>query len=100
MLSDDVEFYLEQLHKALGKKGVIYVTAFIEEDVPQIEENPEGYLDRHSVGPLHRVRYERAFFFDLFEKSDLISLISNTKNLNEQNKASLSQEKTAKLLYV
>jgi len=69
MLSDDVEFYLEQLHKALGKKGVIYVTAFIEEDVPQIEENPEGYLDRHSVGPLHRVRYERAFFFDLFEKT-------------------------------
>ena len=68
MLSDDVEFYLEQLHKALGKKGVIYVTAFIEEDVPQIEENPEGYLDRHSVGPLHRVRYERAFFIDLFEK--------------------------------
>ena len=41
MLSDDVEFYLEQLHKALGKKGVMYVTAFIEEDVPQIEENPE-----------------------------------------------------------
>ena len=68
MLSDDVEFYLEQLHKALGKKGVMYVTAFIEEDVPQIEENPEGYLDRHSVGPLHRVRYERAFFIDLFEK--------------------------------
>lgn len=46
----------------------MYVTAFIEEDVPQIEENPEGYLDRHSVGPLHRVRYERAFFIDLFEK--------------------------------
>ncbi|HIN61911.1 MAG TPA: hypothetical protein EYM89_04045 [Candidatus Marinimicrobia bacterium] len=69
MLSDDVEFYLEQLHKALGKKGVMYVTAFIEEDVPQIEENPEGYLDRHSVSPLHRVCYERTFFFDLFEKA-------------------------------
>ena len=39
-------------------------------------------------------------FLTYSKKPDLISLISNTKNLNEQNKASLSQEKTAKLLYV
>ena len=45
------------------------LTAFIEEDVPDVEENPHDYLDRDISGVLHRVRYAKPFFFDLVERS-------------------------------
>jgi SAM-dependent methyltransferase len=72
MLVDDVKFYLSQLHKVLGKNGILYATAYVEENVPYVEENPEGYLDDYlgtSRGALHKVRYEKSFFLDLFEKA-------------------------------
>lgn len=64
MLVDDVRFYLSQLFQLLKKDGMVYLTSFIEEDVPQVEENPENYI-QSSVSPLHRVRYEKSFFFEL-----------------------------------
>ena len=67
MLTSDVEFYLTQLHNALRDNGTIYMTAFIEPDVPEVEENPENYLSKTSTGPLHRVRYEQSFFCRLVE---------------------------------
>lgn len=69
MLTDDVKFYLSQLHEALCKGGLIYTTAFIEEGVPNIEENPQNYIGKKTVGALHRVRYEKSFFFGLVEKA-------------------------------
>lgn len=65
MLADDVQFYLSQLFKVLmDAEGWLYLTAFIEENVPQVEENPENYIQK-SVSRLHRVRYEKSFFFEL-----------------------------------
>lgn len=72
MLVDDVQFYLAQLYKALRLEGIIYVTAFIEEGVPQIDENPAGYLGKDTDGPLHRVRYEKTYFTSLFEEIGFI----------------------------
>lgn len=69
MLTSDIEFYLTQIHNALRVNGVIYMTAFVEPDVPEVEENPEGYLGKTSAGPLHRVRYEQSFFCGLVESS-------------------------------
>jgi len=69
MLSDDVSFYLNQLFQGLKEGGIIYLTAFIEEDVPEVMENPPGYLNRASTLPLHRVRYNKEYFFDLMIKS-------------------------------
>ena len=69
MLSDDVYFYLNQLNQGLKQEGIIYLTAFIEEDVPEVMENPPGYLNKVSTLPLHRVRYNKKLFLDLMTKS-------------------------------
>ncbi len=69
MLTEDVQFYLGEMHKLLIPGGVIYATAFVEESVPEEEENPEGYLNKNSAGPLHRVRYEKNFLLGLFEQA-------------------------------
>lgn len=62
MLADDVEHYLGELYRLVTAGGVVYMTAFVEDDVPPVTENPDGYLGRESRGPLHRVRYERSYF--------------------------------------
>ena len=70
MMTDDVQFYLKEFERVLSKDGAVYATAFIEEDVPEVEENPKGYLGK-STGALHRVRFEKRFFFGLVEQSGL-----------------------------
>ncbi len=70
MLEDDLKFYLNEFHKVLKKDGAIYLTAFIEENVPNVEENPANYINK-SEGALHRVRYELNHFGGLIENADL-----------------------------
>jgi len=68
MLAGDVAGYAATIAGLLttegnrGTGGRAAVTAFVEEDVPDCEENPPGYLDLAWDGPLHCVRYERRFF--------------------------------------
>lgn len=68
MLAGDILFYLSEFHKVLRDEGSIYLTAFIEENVPNVEENPKGYIEE-SKGALHRVRYEKGYFFQLTNES-------------------------------
>lgn len=70
MLEDDVNFYLREFRRVLCLTGKIYLTAFIEEDVPAMIENPKDYLGG-SKGPLHRVRYSRKFFYELVREAGL-----------------------------
>ncbi|WNJ18256.1 class I SAM-dependent methyltransferase [Pontibacter sp. G13] len=69
MLDSDISFYLSEFHKVLTSNGRVYLTAFVEENVPDMEENPKDYLDK-SVGALHRVRFEKEFFFTLVKKAN------------------------------
>jgi SAM-dependent methyltransferase len=73
MLSDDVSFYAAEFARVLRPDGVVYLTAFIEENVPDEEENPAGYLDHlgSSTGALHWVRYERRYFESLLREAGL-----------------------------
>lgn len=68
MISKDVVFYLKEFYKYLKPSGSIYLTAFVEENVKNEEENPENYLSISS-GALHRVRYEKKYFFKLITDS-------------------------------
>jgi FkbM family methyltransferase len=70
MLADDISFYLSEFHKVLKDDGAIYLTAFIEENVPTVQENPPNYLSK-SCGALHRVRYEKSYFSELIKNSNL-----------------------------
>lgn len=69
MLTDGVRTYLKEFDRILLPDGRLYLTAFVEDDVPDVEENPEGYLGREWKGPLHCVRYDREFFEKLLEES-------------------------------
>lgn len=71
MLADDVRAYLKDFHRILRPDGRILITAFVEEGVPDVTENPEGYKDRDWSGPLHCVRYSRSFFEQLLKESGL-----------------------------
>lgn len=74
MISKDIVFYLKEFYSCLKSSGFLYLTAFVEQNVPPEEENPQDYLSISS-GPLHRVRYEKHFFFDLINKNGFEVLI-------------------------
>ena len=71
MLPNDIEFYLNEFHRVLKDDGFVYITAFIETNVPDVEENPENYISK-TTGALHRVRYEKMYFTKLIENSNFI----------------------------
>lgn len=69
MLTDGVRAYLKEFQRILRPDGNIYLTAFLEEGVPEVEENPVGYLGREWKGALHCVRYDRDFFERLLNEA-------------------------------
>jgi SAM-dependent methyltransferase len=71
MLTEGIRAYLEEFQRMLRPDGKIFLTAFIEEDegIPDVTENPEGYLGREWKGPLHCVRYSRRFFETLLDEN-------------------------------
>jgi SAM-dependent methyltransferase len=93
MLSDDVRFYLRQINHALKMGGVLYLTAFIEKDVPPQEENPLGYLGKESTLPLHRVRYEQDFFLSMVKESGFKPLDLRHQGISRTKQSELIAEK-------
>jgi cyclopropane fatty-acyl-phospholipid synthase-like methyltransferase len=64
MNDEDTPAYLRLIHEALAPGGKAFVTAFVEEDVPGWEENPEGYGPLDWKGRLHCTRFARWHFED------------------------------------
>ncbi len=61
MKAEDTKVYLRELRRLLAPKGAIFLTAYLERDVPDVSINPAGYRQA-SDKPLHRVRLSRNFF--------------------------------------
>lgn len=68
MTSEDVRAYLKEFQRLLARSGKIFLTAFIEDGVPDMTINPRGYR-RNWSGPLHSVRYDKDFFESLLAES-------------------------------
>lgn len=64
MLTEDIRSYLAEFRRILKPNGILFFTAFIEEGVPDVEENPANYQMAWS-GALHCVRYNRRFLNSL-----------------------------------
>ncbi len=64
MMPEDIKAHLCEFRRLLEPAGRIFLTAFVEEGVPQVMENPPGYRMNWS-GALHCVRYEKEFFESL-----------------------------------
>lgn len=63
--------YMKEIARLLRPGGAAFITAFVEEDVPDEEENPVGYGPLTWQGPLHCVRFERRFFEDIVNDAGL-----------------------------
>ncbi|MFH1671004.1 MAG: class I SAM-dependent methyltransferase [Patescibacteria group bacterium] len=61
MKTPDIRAYLNEFKRLLKPTGSIFLTAFIEENVPEMEENPADYKQDWK-GALHCVRYDKAHF--------------------------------------
>lgn len=70
MEPNDVKVYAREFHRLLKAGGKIFLTAFIEDDVPPVTINPEDYLIK-IAGPLHVARYEREYFLSLLKSAGL-----------------------------
>ena len=69
MMTEGVRTYLKEFDRILRPDGRIFLTAFLEEDVPDAEENPEGYLSIEWKEALHSVRYNQQFFEGLLDEA-------------------------------
>jgi len=65
MLTDDIRLYTREFKRVLALGGSVFLTAFVEDNVPDVVENPIGYKMAWN-GPLHCVRYNLAFLRGLF----------------------------------
>ena len=65
MNDDDTAAYLHLIAEALSPAGKAFVTCFVEEGVPDWEENPKGYGPLEWKGRLHCTRFARSHFENL-----------------------------------
>ncbi len=63
MVADDIRVYLRECHRLLLPNGRMFLTAFVEDGVPQETENPSNYRMKW-IAPLHCVRFSKSFFFE------------------------------------
>ncbi len=69
MLANDVRTYLRAFRRILRSDGKVYLTAHLDDGVPNVTENPDNYRNRRRYkGPLDVVRYNREFFEKLVER--------------------------------
>ena len=67
---DDIRIYARQFYRLLKPDGWVFLTAFVEENVPPVTINPTDYLFASS-GPLNIARFEKSFFLGLLPRAGL-----------------------------
>ncbi|GAB4369230.1 MAG: hypothetical protein Kow0042_10840 [Calditrichia bacterium] len=72
MVIEDIQKYLIEFNRLLSPKGKIFLTAFVEENVPDMSINPEGYRREKWKGPLHCVRYNKNYLEAAFSESGFV----------------------------
>jgi ubiquinone/menaquinone biosynthesis C-methylase UbiE len=90
MLADDIRTYLNEFQRMLRPTGRIFLTAFLEDGVPPVTENPEGYLGQEWKGPLHCVRYNREFFEALLDENGF--RLDNSYRIGDKSKGDAPEE--------
>ena len=71
MNDEDTAGYLDLICQALRPRGKALVTCFVEEQVPNWEENPTGYGPLDWKGRLHCTRFSRLHFESLVNSAGL-----------------------------
>lgn len=67
----DVKIFSREFYRLLRPGGKLFLTAFIEENVPDCTANPEGYIMKCEY-PKQIVRFEKQFFLNLFKNDGFV----------------------------
>ena len=68
---EHVRIYVAELARITRKGGKIFLTAFVEDDVPEVSFNPASYVPYDCSCPLTVVRYNKQYLFSLFTQHGL-----------------------------
>jgi ubiquinone/menaquinone biosynthesis C-methylase UbiE len=68
---EDVKAYVRELARMLHPQGRCFLTACVEDDVPDVSINPTGYVPYACDTPLAVVRYSKAWLFSTFRQHGL-----------------------------
>jgi len=71
MVSEHVESYIREIGRILHPRGRCFLTAFVEDDVPDVTYNPTGYVPYDCSAPLVVVRFSRQWLFSTFQQHGL-----------------------------
>jgi SAM-dependent methyltransferase len=63
--------YANETARILRDGGRLFLTANVEDNVPEVSINPQNYTAFACQGPLHIVRYERQYFLNVFRRAGL-----------------------------
>ncbi len=66
-IENDMKAYLKEFLRILDEGGKVFFSTFVEENVENFSINPDNYRLKCS-GPLHIVRYDKAYLFSLLEE--------------------------------
>jgi len=81
----DIRMYLGEIARVLAPGGQVFLTAFVEDGVPDEQENPP-YHGREWSGPLHCVLLNRGAFEDAVRESGLrVSQFDDRKSSEGQS---------------
>jgi len=74
---DAVKLYLKEFRRLLAQNdnAFVFLTAFLEHDVPDMAVNPPDYPPHYlnkAMGPLHRVRYNQDTFVRWVDEAGLV----------------------------
>jgi len=74
METPDIAVYLREFARLLSPQGKVFMTAFVEDEVPNVSINPPDFRladGNEWSGALHCVRYERGYFEGLIADAGL-----------------------------
>ncbi|MVQ29364.1 methyltransferase domain-containing protein [Ramlibacter sp. MAH-25] len=71
MVPRHVESYVGEIRRILRPRGRCFLTAFVEDDVPDATVNPTSYVPYNCSDPLLVVRYSRDWLFSTFQRNGL-----------------------------
>ena len=71
MKPEDVEAYNREIGRILRPGGRCFLTAFAEDDVPDVSINPADYVPYACDGPLTVARYSKPWLFSSFRRHGL-----------------------------
>jgi len=71
MPPEHIESYIEEIGRVLRSRGRCFLTAFVEDGVPNVTFNPTAYVPYDCESPLTVVRLSRQWLFSAFRRHGL-----------------------------